>query len=133
MNEKFDLTGARFGRLTVIEYVDSDFRGRLWRCKCDCGNEKIVVAKELKRGIRSCGCSRSPHQKKTYQVLGISNFEDGGILALRSAILNQAAIDYREGNKKQKEVLEKWFLSEWGQFLSNDMGEIILERLQKGE
>lgn len=133
MNEKFDLTGTRFGKLTVIEYVDSDFQGRRWRCKCDCGNEKIVVAKELKRGIRSCGCSRSQHQKKTYQVLGISNFEDGGILALRAAILNQAAIDYREGNKKQKEVLEKWFLSEWGQFLSNDMGEIILERLQKGE
>lgn len=133
MNKKFDLTGKRFGKLVVLEYVDSDFRGRRWRCKCDCGNEKIVVAKELKRGIRSCGCSKSQHQKKTYQVLGISNFEDGGILALRSAILNQAAIDYRQGSKKEKALLETWFLSDWGQFISGDMGEIILERLKKGE
>lgn len=133
MRKDYDLVGMKFGKLTVIEYSHSTSQGRKWRCKCDCGKEKVVYGKNLKRGTTSCGCSRSPHQKKTYQVLGISNFEDGGILALRSAILNQAAIDYRNGDKRAKKKLEEWFLSEWGQFLSNDMGEIILERLQKGE
>ncbi len=132
MNEKYDVTGKRFGKLTVIKYIDSNNQGRRWLCRCDCGNEKLVYSKNLKRGVISCGCAKGPPPKK-YHVLGISNFEDGGILALRSAILNQAAIDYREGGRRTRENLEKWFLSEWGQFLSNDMGEIILERLQKGE
>ena len=54
-----DLKGRRFGRLTVIERAaGSDSSGcRLWLCRCDCGNGKIVSSKNLLRGhTRSCGC-----------------------------------------------------------------------------
>lgn len=60
MNRKFkDLTGQKFGRLSAIEKVGGiqKHNGVLWRCKCDCGNEKIVPSGTLKSGnTRSCGC-----------------------------------------------------------------------------
>lgn len=53
-----DLTGKRFGRLVVVgEYGKDAHRGMIWRCRCDCGNEKNVLANSLKRGrCTSCGC-----------------------------------------------------------------------------
>ena len=55
-----DLTGKKFGRLTVLEYYGNDkYRRAKWVCKCDCGNIKIVRAEYLKNGgIVSCGCYR---------------------------------------------------------------------------
>lgn len=57
-DKKLKLQGMKFGRLTVIEYYGVDKkRSSLWRCKCDCGNEKIVIGWRLKNGtIKSCGC-----------------------------------------------------------------------------
>lgn len=39
-----DLHGARYGTLTVVERV-----GKAWRCVCDCGGERLVMAGELNR------------------------------------------------------------------------------------
>lgn len=56
-----DLTGQRFGRLTVIERAGSDKQKRAtWRCRCDCGGETVVASSYLINGdVRSCGCSKS--------------------------------------------------------------------------
>lgn len=52
-----DLTGKRFGRLTVIELFDRKNGLVRWKCKCDCGNETVAFANNLKRGhTTSCGC-----------------------------------------------------------------------------
>jgi hypothetical protein len=55
-----DLTGMKFGRLTVIERTGSNKQGRaLWKCKCDCGNDEFVITigTNLLKGDRtSCGC-----------------------------------------------------------------------------
>lgn len=58
-----DLTGMRFGRLTVIEFAGYKttrcLRIGQWKCKCDCGNICIVCANNLTSGnTRSCGCIR---------------------------------------------------------------------------
>ena len=55
-----DLTGQKFGRLTVVERVeDYKFKGVYWLCECECGNTKIVQGKNLKSGnTQSCGCFR---------------------------------------------------------------------------
>ena len=54
------LVGEIFGKLTAIERLDQTdkYRCRYYRCKCDCGNEKIVSSRLLqhKAGTRSCGC-----------------------------------------------------------------------------
>lgn len=53
-----DLTGARQGRLVALQRVGSDKKGQAtWLCKCDCGNEHVVVGTKLKNGyVNSCGC-----------------------------------------------------------------------------
>ena len=53
-----DLTGRRFGRLTVVERAPDDDHGNiLWYCKCDCGGEKRTRSNALTSGkATSCGC-----------------------------------------------------------------------------
>lgn len=55
-----DLTGMRFGRLTVIRATDERVSGRIvWLCKCDCGNEVKATSSHLLGGhTTSCGCAR---------------------------------------------------------------------------
>ena len=57
MKPKRDLTGQRFGRLTVIEPTEKVGSNWKWKCRCDCGNEAIVYAWGLIAGhTKSCGC-----------------------------------------------------------------------------
>lgn len=52
MGKFIDLTGKRFGRLTVIKRVENDNQKKpQWRCKCDCGNETIARANSLRLGL----------------------------------------------------------------------------------
>lgn len=52
-----DLTGRRFGRLRVEEMVFKRGGRLYWRCRCRCGDEKVVDGHSLKSGAtRSCGC-----------------------------------------------------------------------------
>lgn len=58
-----DLTGQRFGRWFVMgrSEVKSRGAGSLWRCRCDCGQEKDVSSALLREGkTKSCGCLRFP-------------------------------------------------------------------------
>jgi hypothetical protein len=60
MPKLVDLTGERFGRLVVVSKAESKNRQTAWICECDCGNEKICFATNLKRGkTQSCGCLRN--------------------------------------------------------------------------
>lgn len=58
MSKVNDLTGKTFEELKVVSYYGSNKNGRaLWLCKCNCGNDKIVVGSSLLNGsTRSCGC-----------------------------------------------------------------------------
>lgn len=55
-----DLTGKKFNRLTVLEYLEQS----KWKCRCDCGKEVITYGKFLKSGkVKSCGCYRNEQNK----------------------------------------------------------------------
>ena len=62
MNKVMDLTGMKFGKLTVIErdYETTDKNNCIfWKCRCDCGNIKSIRAGGLRSGnTTSCGCTR---------------------------------------------------------------------------
>ena len=53
-----DITGKKFGRLLAIGRIENDGRGESrWLCKCDCGNESVVLGSHLRSGRTvSCGC-----------------------------------------------------------------------------
>ena len=72
MGKVIDLTGKRFGRLTVIEKHNQDkWGGWNWFGKCDCGNESIVSGGHL-RGMKtkSCGCSRKESKNFSHKMTG---------------------------------------------------------------
>lgn len=58
MAKLLDLTGQKFGRLTVIERKENSKNGTArWLCKCECGNYVVVLSSMLKSGrTKSCGC-----------------------------------------------------------------------------
>lgn len=58
MGKLIDITGQRFGRLTVIKRsTPIGISPIKWRCQCDCGNICDITARNLKSGItQSCGC-----------------------------------------------------------------------------
>lgn len=69
-----DLTGKRFGRLTVIKrvYKEGD-KQTYWLCKCDCGNETVACASHLKDGhTKSCGCFHKEELNKSHTKHGLS-------------------------------------------------------------
>ena len=60
-NRRLDLTGKRYGRLTVLGFdsmrSDGGQRLSMWRVKCDCGTVKVAIGASLVRGTTaSCGC-----------------------------------------------------------------------------
>jgi hypothetical protein len=63
MTKLIDLTGQKFGRLTVTARdVGPSNRRTYWRCQCECGQVKTVEVSHLKSGdVKSCGCLKSEH------------------------------------------------------------------------
>lgn len=60
-----DLTGLRFGKLTVLARKGSSPRGAaIWLCRCDCGSYDIrVQGQDLRSRKRfSCGCITRTHR-----------------------------------------------------------------------
>ena len=52
-----DISGRKFGRLTVIEKIKSSDAQVMWICKCECGKEIVLPSYTIWRGtVISCGC-----------------------------------------------------------------------------
>lgn len=68
-----DLTGMRFGKLTVLTFDGIENSKAYWLCQCDCGNQTRVITASLMNGsTQSCGCLQKEkaavigHQSKTH-------------------------------------------------------------------
>ena len=76
MGKVRDLTGQRFGRLTVLEQGKDKHRPNgkrvvTWECVCDCGNKTNVSAGHLTSGHTwSCGCAHKEQMEawKTFKL-----------------------------------------------------------------
>ena len=103
-----DLTGQKFGKLTVIGYneeVSKQKKGTHWNCKCDCGNESVVWGGHLKNGsTTSCGC----YQKEKTREIAKEKWQDE---------------EYRQkqSNKMKKFNEEQWKNEEYRQMKINEM------------
>ena len=72
MGAKLNLTGQRFGKLTVLRPAEI-IRGRTaWVCRCDCGQETVVRTSCLRSGhTKSCGCTGGPqHARQSLTYVG---------------------------------------------------------------
>lgn len=68
-----DLSGRKFGRLTVIKYSHTENRQIKWECLCSCGKVKNVCACNLLNGSsKSCGCLNRELTKERSTIHGKS-------------------------------------------------------------
>lgn len=86
-SKREDLTGRRFGKLTVQYAVDDYVSPKgshmsKWHCMCDCGNATDVIGMSLKNGdTRSCGsCNK---EKRSGRIIDYSGEKFGDLLVVR--------------------------------------------------
>jgi hypothetical protein len=79
-----DLTGQKFGKLRVLEFIRIRKSKSHWKCECECGTIVIVEQYNLTKGhTKSCGCLRHRYNDLTGQrfgrltVLGLSEEKFG--------------------------------------------------------
>ena len=75
MGADFSIIGKRFGRLLVMELDHVGKRGETWwKCKCDCGNDKIICRGGLTSGDNiSCGCYHKEHNHEFNKKHGLTS------------------------------------------------------------
>lgn len=67
MGKLIDLTGQKYGRLTVVERAGKTVHGEhaKWICQCECGSVTTVIGKNLRIGTTtSCGCVHKEHMSQ---------------------------------------------------------------------
>lgn len=92
-NHALDITGQRFGRLTVVD-VAHRVGGVHWNCTCDCGGVKVAHGPKLKQGqVRSCGCLA--HEAPALRAVDLTGHRFGSLLVTKIS-------DKRLGRKKER-------------------------------
>ena len=81
--QKLDLTGHRYGKLTVLGPAENIGERTAWRCLCDCGRQAIVKTTQLRSGhTKSCGCKNAAGNPRA--ALGLT-YIDGTCVEMLAA------------------------------------------------
>ncbi len=97
-----DLTGKRFGKLTVTARSErrNPHGQPFWVCKCDCGQEKEILGFNLRYGqSTSCGCYRLEvlaRGRATQKVRGKNGRAQAAMRAAGDAYVPSADEWYRQ-------------------------------------
>ena len=118
MHKRYELIGKSFGKLTVTEFagMGDDYTSR-WIVRCECGTEKIVIGKNLVRGLtRSCGCmqgGRSGLRGAVKRTHGVSNKSPlyTSWIGMKMRCGNPNNPDYRNYGGRGIRVCSEWLHS----------------------
>lgn len=105
-----DITGKKFGSLTVIKYVGrSKGRFAVWLCRCDCGADTTVSGTQLRNGkTRSCGCSRTKYPPHLIHGMAETpTYKSWSHMIQRCT--NPANKSYQKYGGRGIKVCERWF------------------------
>ena len=106
-----DLTGMKFGRLTVIERTENSESGKTrWLCRCDCGKEIVVCGCNLKNNhTQSCGCI---HHEVVSRVFGTHHMSQSRIYSIwvniKTRCLNHKAVNYHNYGGRGITICNEW-------------------------
>lgn len=110
-----DLTGKKFGRLSVIERIDdyvasSGRRYVRWLCKCDCGKIVHVNSDPLIRGkTKSCGCLSSELKSQRAKTHGETDSRLYAIwCAIKARCLNSHTVAYKDYGARGITICDEW-------------------------
>lgn len=102
MSRLIDLTGKRFGRLTVIKRLSEKNGSPTWLCLCDCGNMKVIGGNFLRNGTStSCGCLVKIHggtKSRLYHIW----------LGMKSRCYNPKNYRFDDYGNRGITVCDKW-------------------------
>jgi hypothetical protein len=113
-----DITGKKFGRWTVIKFVKAiprynengsiKSRKLYYLCKCDCGNERIVVSENLKSGkSKSCGCIRK--ENPNFKTHWLSNTRLYTVyVGMKARCYNPNNSSYKNYGERGITVCDEW-------------------------
>lgn len=126
-----DLTGQRFGRLTVIAAAGHRATKTAWVCRCDCGTEIVAIGNNLKRRTRSCGCLNSERARVVHTTHGHGSRQRpdptySSWLAMKARCENPKSISYPRYGGSGVRICARWAHS-FENFLQ-DMGERPADR-----
>jgi len=117
--------GDRYGRWSVISEfgISSRKNKRKFLCRCDCGNERVVLLHELRRGnSTSCGCLQKEVAKKQMTTHGKTKTRTYNVwISMRKRCLNPNHKSYNDYGGRGITICNKW-LDNFENFL-DDMGE----------
>jgi len=84
MGKFIDITGNKYGKLTVVKRVENRNDKIFWLCECECGNKKEVCGGHLRSAhTTSCGkCSANTWKVKEDCVIGYTSKGEGFIIDL---------------------------------------------------
>lgn len=105
-----DLTGNRYGRLTVIKKVPSNTKKTKWLCVCDCGESRIVQGGNLVSGnTTSCGCIQKERVREIRQTHGITRTKLHRAWShIKTRCLNPNCKDWADYGGRGIKVCDEW-------------------------
>lgn len=122
MPSLIDLTGKRFGRLSVLSrYGDLEKpcgkKEILYMCVCDCKKQLIVRGNALRTGnTKSCGCLRIDSNKRKTTIHGAKH--DGEVdrlyriwKGMKTRTTNPNSYGYRYYGERGIHICNEWFSS----------------------
>ena len=106
-----DLTGKRFGKLTVLKRVEpktfpSGQKQTQYLCKCDCGKTVTVIYRNLVTGnTKSCGCYAIEFRTK-HDLWGTKVYKCWD--NMKSRCLNPNATGYENWGGRGIKICDEW-------------------------
>lgn len=133
-----DLTGKKFGRLTVIKKDHLGSHGdTMWLCKYDCGNTKVISGHSLRMGrTLSCGC----YNKELITTHGESKTRLYGVwIGMKTRCYNKNSNNYSLYGGRGIKICDEWQKFEnfrnWamvnGYNPNAEYGECTIDRINK--
>lgn len=114
MGTLIDMTGKKFGRLTVLKRGPNTRAGKVaWECLCECGAHTIVDSSSLVSGnTRSCGCLRNDLIEQRMKEKGYTSNERRALKDVWRMMLkrceNPACNSYHNYGARGIKVCPEW-------------------------
>ena len=107
---KKDLTGQRFGKLTVLEFVQTTDEESHWRCRCDCGNIAVIRIGGLTSGkTQSCGCLQKERASQAKKKHGMTHTRLYNIWkSMKERCYNRNAVNYNRYGGRGITICKEW-------------------------
>ncbi len=117
--------------LTVLQCLGRTGGDIMYKCKCDCGNDKIASGKSVKKGdTKSCGCAyklaadkRNETPKHGHSRRGQMSPEYRSWLAMKNRCRNPNYADWAGYGGRGITVCERWTNENGFENFLEDMGE----------